>query len=51
MDGAAALLEAGFDRAVVGLSAVSLHTTKALTSKGSWWEPGSPGHFERQILP
>lgn len=36
----------GFGRAVVGLSAVSLHHAKALTSEGSGWEPGSPGHFE-----
>lgn len=39
------------DRAVVGLSVVSLHHTKAQISKGSGWEPGSLGHFEGKILP
>lgn len=43
--------ETGFGRAVVGLSALSLHHAKALTSKGSGWEPASPGHFEGQIFP
>lgn len=56
MDGAPALSDCwsqgtGFGRAVVGLRAVSLHHTKALTGKGSGWEPGSPDHFEGQILP